>query len=133
MSRGRGRRDNDLIGQTVRISQGPYKGAVSYLAVRTRVRRPQAFQIKRSPFRGSSVGFLWASCVLYCHLAIRPSSNHTPSNQPCGLWKTTLRPLFSLQHRCAPGFHPQLTGICLGPRFGFPAICSPFLVPGPMS
>lgn len=26
MSRGRGRRDNDLIGQTVRISQGPYKG-----------------------------------------------------------------------------------------------------------
>lgn len=28
MSRGRGRRDNDLIGQTVRISQGPYKGKV---------------------------------------------------------------------------------------------------------
>lgn len=26
MSRGRGRRDNELIGQTVRISQGPYKG-----------------------------------------------------------------------------------------------------------
>ena len=26
MGRGRGRRDNDLIGQTVRISQGPYKG-----------------------------------------------------------------------------------------------------------
>ncbi|KFO58669.1 Transcription elongation factor SPT5, partial [Corvus brachyrhynchos] len=26
LSRGRGRRDNDLIGQTVRISQGPYKG-----------------------------------------------------------------------------------------------------------
>ncbi|XP_041321457.1 transcription elongation factor SPT5, partial [Pyrgilauda ruficollis] len=25
LSRGRGRRDNDLIGQTVRISQGPYK------------------------------------------------------------------------------------------------------------
>ncbi|KAK2511951.1 Supt5h [Columba guinea] len=28
MSRGRGRRDNDLIGQTVRISQGPYKGYI---------------------------------------------------------------------------------------------------------
>lgn len=27
MWRGRGRRDNELIGQTVRISQGPYKGA----------------------------------------------------------------------------------------------------------
>lgn len=26
MGRGRGRRDNELIGQTVRISQGPYKG-----------------------------------------------------------------------------------------------------------
>lgn len=26
MWRGRGRRDNELIGQTVRISQGPYKG-----------------------------------------------------------------------------------------------------------
>ena len=26
MSRGRRRRDNELIGQTVRISQGPYKG-----------------------------------------------------------------------------------------------------------
>ncbi|ELW72407.1 Transcription elongation factor SPT5 [Tupaia chinensis] len=28
MSRGRGRRDNELIGQTVRISQGPYKGYI---------------------------------------------------------------------------------------------------------
>uniref|UniRef100_A0A4W3HGL2 Transcription elongation factor SPT5 n=1 Tax=Callorhinchus milii TaxID=7868 RepID=A0A4W3HGL2_CALMI len=28
MGRGRGRRDNDLIGQTVRISQGPYKGYI---------------------------------------------------------------------------------------------------------
>uniref|UniRef100_A0A674GHL0 Transcription elongation factor SPT5 n=1 Tax=Taeniopygia guttata TaxID=59729 RepID=A0A674GHL0_TAEGU len=28
LSRGRGRRDNDLIGQTVRISQGPYKGYI---------------------------------------------------------------------------------------------------------
>uniref|UniRef100_A0A8D2JJM6 Transcription elongation factor SPT5 n=1 Tax=Varanus komodoensis TaxID=61221 RepID=A0A8D2JJM6_VARKO len=28
MSHGRGRRDNDLIGQTVRISQGPYKGYI---------------------------------------------------------------------------------------------------------
>ncbi|NXX22414.1 SPT5H factor, partial [Podargus strigoides] len=28
VSRGRGRRDNDLIGQTVRISQGPYKGYI---------------------------------------------------------------------------------------------------------
>lgn len=31
MSRGRGRRDNDLIGQTVRISQGPYKGGWRFL------------------------------------------------------------------------------------------------------
>ncbi|XP_006801313.1 transcription elongation factor SPT5 [Neolamprologus brichardi] len=28
MGRGRGRRDNELIGQTVRISQGPYKGYI---------------------------------------------------------------------------------------------------------
>ena len=28
MSRGRGRRDHELIGQTVRISQGPYKGYI---------------------------------------------------------------------------------------------------------
>lgn len=32
MGRGRGRRDNELIGQTVRISQGPYKGGHSQWA-----------------------------------------------------------------------------------------------------
>lgn len=36
MSRGRGRRDNDLIGQTVRISQGPYKGGCAFVSPRKR-------------------------------------------------------------------------------------------------
>ena len=41
MSRGRGRRDNDLIGQTVRISQGPYKGGRSFASLPKQGRGPR--------------------------------------------------------------------------------------------
>uniref|UniRef100_A0A2I3H9W1 Transcription elongation factor SPT5 n=1 Tax=Nomascus leucogenys TaxID=61853 RepID=A0A2I3H9W1_NOMLE len=45
MSRGRGRRDNELIGQTVRISQGPYKGDLREPAQPDLLPPPQATSV----------------------------------------------------------------------------------------
>lgn len=50
MWRGRGRRDNELIGQTVRISQGPYKGQCQ--EVESRDRRPAPSHLSSCVFPG---------------------------------------------------------------------------------
>lgn len=83
MGRGRGRRDNELIGQTVRISQGPYKGECDSerdgrdLAPRLTVSSPTHYRL----YRGSEgchgvYGQSGAALHLSDHLCGQTAFNH---------------------------------------------------------